>query len=76
MYVGDQIGDIEAYRDIPALLKRSQRVVLMCDGNRTNIMKFPFKAFKTMCTIQSTSRFQSYMVQTWRTARCRGISRP
>ena len=46
MYVGDQIGDIEAYRDIPALLKRSQRVVLMCDGNRTNIMKFPFKAFK------------------------------
>lgn len=22
MYVGDQIGDIEAYRDIPALLKR------------------------------------------------------
>lgn len=46
MYVGEEIGDIEAYKDIPALLKKSQRVVLMCDGNRTNIMKYPFKAFK------------------------------
>lgn len=46
MYVGEAIGDIEAYKNIPALLKRSQRVVLMCDGNRTNIMKYPFKAFK------------------------------
>lgn len=46
MYVGEAIGDIEAYKNIPALLDKSQRVVLMCDGNRTNIMKYPFRAFK------------------------------
>lgn len=46
MYVGEDIADIEAYKNIDALLRNSQRVMLMCDGNRTNIMKFPFKAFK------------------------------
>ena len=29
MYTGDDIGKIEAYRDIPALLKRSERVALV-----------------------------------------------
>lgn len=46
MYVGEQIAEIEAYKDIDRLCKNSQRVMLMCDGNKTNIMKFPFKAFK------------------------------
>ena len=47
MYVGDAIGDIESYRkDIDLLLEKSQQVVFMCDGSRTNLLKYPLRPFK------------------------------
>jgi len=45
MYTGSDAGDIKAYRDIPALLKRSQRVLLVNDGGRFRLVPYPHKAF-------------------------------
>jgi D-alanine-D-alanine ligase len=44
-YVGCRIRDIEEYRDIPALLKKSQRVVCVQDGGRLLLIKYPIKRF-------------------------------
>ena len=43
MYTGSDIGDISAYRDIPALLKRSQRVILVNEGGRALLVPYPAK---------------------------------
>lgn len=49
MYTGDSIADIEAYRDINALLKKSTRVVMINDNDRTYIIEHPFtKKFKKL----------------------------
>ena len=40
MYVGEGIGKIESYRDIPGLLKRSQRVIMVNDGGRFLLMPY------------------------------------
>lgn len=45
MYVGEHIGDIEAYKNIGALLAQSTRVNLINDGERTLIVRYPHKAF-------------------------------
>ena len=45
MYIGSDIGDISAYRDIPALLKRSQRVILVNEGGRAQLVPYPPKMF-------------------------------
>lgn len=45
MYVGEYIGDIEQYKDIPALLKKSQRVVLISENKKVNLVKYPLKKF-------------------------------
>lgn len=45
MYIGDDIGNIEAYKDIPALLKKSQRVILFNEEGTTKLMPFPMKKF-------------------------------
>lgn len=45
MYVGDAIGDIEAYRDIPALLKKSTRVILFAQDDGAHLVSFPAKKF-------------------------------
>lgn len=45
MYTGSDIGDISAYRDIPALLKRSQRVILVNEGGRAQLVPYPPKMF-------------------------------
>lgn len=45
MYTGEDVGKIESYKNIPELLKKSDRVVLINDGNRVNIVKYPIKAF-------------------------------
>jgi D-alanine-D-alanine ligase len=34
MYVGGNVGDIDAYRDIPLLIKRSKRVICVRDAGR------------------------------------------
>lgn len=45
MYIGEHIGDIEAYKNINALLAQSTRVNLINDGERTLIVRYPHKAF-------------------------------
>lgn len=45
MYIGKSVGDIEAYSNIPALLKGSQRVVMINDGGKFLLTPYPFKIF-------------------------------
>lgn len=46
MYVGEEVGDISAYTDIPVLLKKSRRVIFVNEENRTRLVYYPVKAFK------------------------------
>ena len=43
MYVGEDIGKIESYKDIPGLLSRSVRVILVNDGNQVKFVQYPAK---------------------------------
>jgi len=45
MYVGEDVGDIESYKNIPALLARSRKVVLVNDGGRVRLVPWPPKRF-------------------------------
>ena len=45
MYIGDNIGKIEAYKDIPSLLSSSQRVIMMNDNDKVVLMPYPLKKF-------------------------------
>lgn len=45
LYVGEEIGKIEAYRDIPALLSRSTRMTLVNEGGRVYMVRHPAKKF-------------------------------
>ena len=40
-YVGEDIGDIKSYRDIPALLKKSRRVILVRDNEGVYFTQYP-----------------------------------
>ncbi|MCR5503325.1 MAG: D-alanine--D-alanine ligase [Lachnospiraceae bacterium] len=44
-YVGEDTGKIEAYRDIPALLKNSKRVILLNEENRVVLKQYPAPKF-------------------------------
>ena len=52
MYVGEDIGKIECYKDIPSLLKRSQRVILVNEGGRFLLQPFPQKLFGSKKAIE------------------------
>ena len=43
MYIGQGVGDIKSYRNIPELLDRSQRVLMVNDGGRFQLMPYPAK---------------------------------
>ncbi len=45
MYVGDKIGDIEAYKNIPELIKNSTRVLLVNEDNNYYLTSYPHKMF-------------------------------
>lgn len=45
MYVGEKIGNIEAYKDIPKLLSESQQVILIREDNKVKLVKYPMKKF-------------------------------
>lgn len=45
LYTGEPVGDIANYKDIPALLKKSIRVFLMCEGNCVKLIQYPAKKF-------------------------------
>ncbi len=44
-YVGEKIGDISSYTNIPALLKESQRVIMVNDEGKAKLIKYPQKMF-------------------------------
>lgn len=43
MYIGSGMGDIKSYRNIPELLKNSQRVIMVNDGGRFSMVPYPMK---------------------------------
>lgn len=45
MYVGEETGKIEAYKDIPGLLSKSQRVILVNEDDHIVLMPYPVKLF-------------------------------
>ena len=45
MYIGEDIGNIEAYKDIKSLLLRSQRVIMINENGHVRLVSFPFKKF-------------------------------
>ena len=45
-YVGENIGKISSYTDIPKLIKESQRVIFVKSENGADIIKYPFKPFR------------------------------
>ncbi len=44
-YIGENIGKISSYTDIPKLLRESTRVIFVNNGNGADIIKYPFKTF-------------------------------
>ena len=46
MYVGYRVGEIDAYRDIPNLIRISNRVIMVNIGNRFYIEDFPKKILR------------------------------
>lgn len=51
-YVGDDIGKIEAYKDIDGLLSRSQKVVWVNEGDKVVLSPYPKKMFGGMKDIE------------------------
>jgi D-alanine-D-alanine ligase len=45
MYIGDGIGDIANYKDIPALLAKSQRVIIVNEKGSVSFVPYPQKRF-------------------------------
>lgn len=45
LYIGEDIGRIEAYRNIPELLKKSRRVLCVPHNGVCDLVKYPFKRF-------------------------------
>ena len=43
MYIGEGIGDISSYKDIPGLIGRSQRVIMINEGGKALMMPYPLK---------------------------------
>jgi len=44
-YIGDDMGEIEKYKNIPELLKNSQRVILVNEDNEFKLTPYPMKKF-------------------------------
>ncbi len=44
-YAGADLENIESFKDIPALLKKCTRVILMQEGDKVNIVRYPMKKF-------------------------------
>lgn len=45
MYVGEEIGKIEAYKNIDELLKKSQRVIMLNEDGKVRLVSYPLKKF-------------------------------
>lgn len=45
MYIGDEIGKIESYKDIKGLLAKSQRVIMINEDDQVKLVSWPMKKF-------------------------------
>jgi len=45
MYIGEDIGKMESYQHIDVLLAKSQRVIMLNEGNKVCLMPYPLKMF-------------------------------
>lgn len=45
MYVGDAVGDIAQYKNIDELLKKSQRVIMLNENGKVQLVSYPMKKF-------------------------------
>lgn len=45
MFIGDDIGNIDEYKNISALLSKSQRVIMVNDNNRISLVPYPSRKF-------------------------------
>jgi D-alanine-D-alanine ligase len=43
MYIGDEVGKIESYKDIDGLLAKSQRVIMVNEGGKVRLVQYPMK---------------------------------
>lgn len=46
-YIGEDIGKIESYTNLKALLSKSTRVILVKDENKVKLIRYPFKKFSS-----------------------------
>lgn len=51
MYVGEEIGKIESYKDIDALLSKSQRVIMVNNQDKVQLVSYPQKLLGKNTTI-------------------------
>lgn len=52
LYTGEAIGDIANYKNIPALLKKSIRVFLMCEQGKVELIRYPMKKLGSSAVAQ------------------------
>ena len=52
MYIGSGVGDISSYRNIPELLKNSQRVIMVSDGGKFLMTPYPAKKWGGMKPVE------------------------
>lgn len=45
MYIGPFVGEIESYKDIEGLLKKSQRVIMVNEGGQVKLVPYPPRKF-------------------------------
>lgn len=47
MYMGDNVGNIDAYKNIDKLIKESKRIIWVKEGNSVFLVPYPVKAFSS-----------------------------
>ena len=45
MYIGEEIGKMDSYKDIPKLLSGSRRVIMINEDGKVKLTPFPLKKF-------------------------------
>ena len=45
MYIGDEIGKIESYKNIELLISKSMRVIMVNDNDKIQLVSYPYKKF-------------------------------
>ena len=62
-YTSFECSCIEEYKNIPALIKKSTRCVLMNMDGKVKLLRYPFKKFSNNVFFSSVSKIIFYMVR-------------